>query len=81
MRSFHFYLRRKKILNENEKLRNIIIDIEKEIEDQLDTKTEDDDFTTINVKGILKVLFFVMCQILMYSLEKLTVHDNFDFRN
>jgi len=37
-------------------MRNIIIDIEKEIEEQLNTKTEDNDFTTTNVKGILKVI-------------------------
>ncbi|KAK7586010.1 hypothetical protein V9T40_003886 [Parthenolecanium corni] len=48
--------RRKKSLNKNEKMRNIIIDIEKEIEEQLDAKTEDNDFTTSNVKGILKEL-------------------------
>ncbi|XKL59720.1 hypothetical protein PGB90_000736 [Kerria lacca] len=48
--------RRKKTHNRKEKMKDILINIEKEIEEQLDTKTDDNDFTTTNVKGILKEL-------------------------
>lgn len=39
----------------NEKMKNIINTIEKEIETQLDVKSEKNDFTTTDTEAILKV--------------------------
>lgn len=55
-------------------MKDILINIEKEIEEQLDTKTDDNDFTTTNVKGILKVLNSVPLKIIFLFIDLLLIY-------
>lgn len=49
---------RRKGSNTNEKMKNIINNIEREIEEELDLRSESNDFITSDVKAILKVSNF-----------------------